>query len=368
MKKMRVIAFAVIFAVSFIGCENTVQKNEGHKEQTKAVSFPENCRKTVENVTFELDVTVEADLEKNPPVTAKAQMQKVNVDKAFQLFYSSIKDFETYEYDGEDEYGKKIKTGTYVSPDETTLSYGPVSSQFCYMKMDLLPYIRNACVLETGDGCNAGLYSTKSQLAFMTRSKAFETVKSALKELELEMDYDCTGYALDYRTLQSQEYHEDIEGNIDRAAYKKQWAVSDECYYFCISQKYRGLPLYHVYCSIFTDVADANAPVQAVVSEQGTELLEIEKVFAFSDEKETASLLPFDDIIKTVADKYNQVLGNLTYKMTEAGLYYYVDLSSGAGVYETKPVWIFKGTEINGKEEKEIQVIVDAQTGKEIVP
>ncbi len=45
-----------------------------------------------------------------------------------------------------------------------------------------------------------------------------------------------------------------------------------------------------------------------------------------------------------------------------------MDLSSGAGVYETKPVWIFKGTEINGKEEKEIQVIVDAQTGKEIVP
>ena len=32
--------------------------------------------------------------------------------------------------------------------------------------------------------------------------------------------------------MQSQEYHEDMDGNIDQANYKNQWSASDEGYYF----------------------------------------------------------------------------------------------------------------------------------------
>ena len=44
------------------------------------------------------------------------------------------------------------------------------------------------------------------------------------------------------------------------------------------------------------------------------------------------------------------------------------DLSSGTGVYDVKPVWIVKGIEKSEQHEQDIQVIIDAQTAKEIIP
>ena len=79
-------------------------------------------------------------------------------------------------------------------------------------------------------------------------------------------------------------------------------------------------------------------------------------------------MLPIDAIVKTAADKYAQLLGSSTYEMTNAELYYYVDLSSGMGIYDVKPVWIIKGIEDSGEKQKMIQVTIDAQTAKEIVP
>lgn len=105
-----------------------------------------------------------------------------------------------------------------------------------------------------------------------------------------------------------------------------------ECQSVFINQIYRGLPLYHVYNQVFEDAGDMNAPIQAVVSGEGIEWLEIERVFAFSDEQGGVSLADMDAIMKTVADKYNQAPGDTAYEMTKAELYYYVDLSSGMGI------------------------------------
>lgn len=52
--------------------------------------------------------------------------------------------------------------------------------------------------------------------------------------------------------------------------------------------------------------------------------------------------------------------------MTEARLYYYVDVASGQGEYEVKPIWIIKGTEKKGGQS--VQIIIDAQNAKEILP
>lgn len=108
--------------------------------------------------------------------------------------------------------------------------------------------------------------------------------------------------------------------------------------------------------------------MQAFVSKDGIEYLEIEKVFDVSEEKTGIRLLPIGDIAKTAADKYAQILGDATYEMTNAELYYYVDLSSGMGIYDVKPVWIIKGIERSGETQQAVQVIIDAQTAKEIVP
>ncbi|GFI23864.1 hypothetical protein IMSAGC011_02654 [Lachnospiraceae bacterium] len=381
MKKKSSFVIATIFFAFLTGCGNkeNIKDNVQDFETTETmdvkeassddISFPARYENTIENVKFNMDIIVDADLTEEVPVIAKAQMKKVDAGQAFDLLFGNNDTYETYEYEENDEYGKKVKTGTYVSPEETTLSYGPVSSQMTYMKRMLMPYIRSAFVLDDEDErYNADLYSKEKQLTFMDREEAFRTVSDVLTKINTKFEYDYTGYALDYATMQSQEYHEDIDGNIDNAQYKEKWSVSDEGYYFCINEIYRGLPLYHVYCEIFSDIKDANAPVQAFVSQNGIEYLDIEKVFDISEEKIGVQLLPIDAIVETAANKYTQILGSSTYEMTNAELYYYVDLSSGMGVYDVKPVWIMKGIEESGEKQQAIQVIIDAQTAKEIIP
>lgn len=159
-------------------------------------------------------------------------------------------------------------------------------------------------------------------------------------------------------------YYEDMNGHIDKSQYKPQWSDADDCYYFFINQIYRELPLYHVYNQVFGDAGDINAPVQAVVSGEGIEWLKIEKVYALSDEQDGVSLADIDAVVKTVADKFNQVLGDTAYEMTKAELYYYVDLSSGMGTYVVKPAWILSGYQKGGKK---MQIIIDVQTAEEIL-
>lgn len=373
--KMKGLLYLVItvFSLSLSGCKKAetesdrgqdAEQSVGTKESQTA-DFPTDFNETIGNVTFHMDIHVNADLTEAPAVTAKAQMQKVNQEKAFQLFYSGMDTYDTYDYEEKDEYGKNAHSVTYVSPEETTLAYGPKSCKFEYMERDLMPYVLTAFVPFQDERYNADLYSTEAQLSFMNREEAFETIGKALKEMDINMEADYTGYALDHKTMQSQEHHEDIDGNVDKSQYKSGWSEKDDCYYFCVNQTYKGLPVYSVYNEMFTDAEDTNAPIQAVVSREGIEWLKIETAFTFLDEKGGVSLADMDAVVKAAADKYNQVLGQAEYEITRAELYYYVDLSSGMGTYEAKPVWILAGNEKGGRN---IQVIIDAQTAEELVP
>lgn len=333
-------------------------------EEDQAVAFPENFSETIGNVTFNMDIVVDTDLT-DSIVTAKAQMQKVNREKAFQLFFGDIPTYDTYDYEEEDEYGETVHQVTYVGPEETTFSYGPQSSKFDFMKRNLMPYVLTAFVPFHDERYNADLYGTETQLSFMSREDAFKTVQNALKEMNIQIEASYTGYSLDYETMQSQEHHEDIDGNQDRSQYKKQWTAADDCYYFYINQTYRGLPVYYVQNEDFTDPEDINAPIQAVVSEKGIEWLNIGSVYAISDEQGGVSLADMDAVVKTAAEQCNQLSGDAAYEITKAQLYYYVDLSSGMGTYDVKPVWILSGCEKGGKK---MQIVIDAQTAEEILP
>ena len=79
-------------------------------------------------------------------------------------------------------------------------------------------------------------------------------------------------------------------------------------------------------------------------------------------------MVPFDKVTTAVANKYNQILGTETYEITSAELYYYVDLSSGTGTYDVYPCWILKGNELQNDDKSNIQIIINAQTGEEIIP
>lgn len=379
----------VLFPLPLSGCGKAGQGQEANPEEIPAgnlrteseqkqdaepgaamegaytADFPVRISETIGNVTFDMDVIAGADLTDDSVVTAKAQMQKVNREKAFDLFFSHISEYDTYDYEEEDEYGKPSHQVTYVGPGETMLAYGPRSSKFEYREGDLMPYVQNSFVPFQDERYNADLYNTETQLPFMTREDAFGTVQNALKQMGIEIEASYTGYALDHETMQSQEHHEDMDGNPDSSQNKARWSEEDDCYYFYIRQTFRGLPLYYVYNQEFADAVEIDTPVQAVVSGEGIEWLSIENVFAVSEEQGGVSLADMDSVVKTAADKYNQILGDAAYEVTKAQLYYYVDLASGTGTYDMKPAWILTGSEQGGKD---IQIIIDARTAEEILP
>ena len=332
-------------------------------------NFPHNFVYEDGNVKFNCKVDIDADLKKEKVYTATANQCEINVDNAFNELYSQIADYDTYEYEEKNEYGNTVKTATYVDKNETTFSYGPMTSKLSFMKRDKMPYILSAFRLDESYGdYNADIYSTENQLEFATKEEIYTNLTTLFEKINAPTEYNYKAYALDHEILKSQEKHEDMDGNDDKSSYKAEWSSADDSYYFVMRQCYEKLPVYHVYADIFSMETDINTPVQAVVSTEGLESLDIEKIFSFSEKKEVERLVSFDEVAATVSNKYNQISGTGTYEITSAGLYYYVDLSSGSGTYKMYPCWILKGTEVKSDATSNIQVIINAQTGEEIIP
>ena len=367
-------------AILLTGCSNATPSTGAGSARSKSGShtggealtypdFPEKYESEDGNVTFNCNIKINTDLNNQKVYTAAANQCAVNVDSAFHELYSQISDYETYEYEGKNEYGNPVKTTTYVDKNETSFSYGPTSSKLSFMKMDKMPYILAAFQLdESDDDYNADLYSTKNQLTFASREDIYANLMTLFQKIDAPLEYKYKAYALDHTTLKSQEKHEDINGDNDTSSYKTTWSTADDSYYFVMRQCFEGLPVYHVYADVFPMESDINTPVQAVVSSEGLESLDIEKIFSFSNKKTVTALMPFEKIAASVTSKYNQILGAGTYKITSAELYYYVDLSSGTGTYDVYPCWILKGSELQNKDRKPFQIIIHAQTGEEILP
>lgn len=375
MKKLLGIIPLTIMILSLLGCSKTGvnQESEASKssiEETSSgyqPSFPELYTDTVDNVEFNMKIVVDADLKQYGLITGKARLQKVNADAAFERLFNGISDYETYIDEGENEFGETVEGGYYRSPDQTAFSKGGISSQINFHKKGFVGFVRNAFIPDPEDiRYNADLFSKEKDLDFMPRSEAFKVVEDLLKEINIEAEYEYTGYALDYETMQAEEHYEDMNGNIDKSAYKEQWTKEDDSYYFFINQIYRKLPVYHKYYELFTEVTDINMPIQAIVAEDGIRDISVQRVFDFSEEKAVGEVATIEEVAATVANKFNQILGTGIFEITEARLYYYVDLASGKGEYKVKPVWIVKGAEKAGG--TPVQMVVDAQNAKEIIP
>ena len=376
-KNVKSLIGIIVCSMLLSGCSGTGDEDvssPNNKEnldnaKVQMQEFPNVYQKEEGNVVFDCNVIVESDLNTQKIYTATAQLQKIDTTKAFDKLYSNIEDYETYEYEEKNEFGEIVKTATYVDKYETAFSYGPLSSRLSYSKKIRLPYILSAFRLdENYDDYNAELYSTEKQLSFANREDVYNELMNLFQSIGAGTNYKYKAYALDHSVMESEECHTDMDGNIDNASYKVSWTEEDDCYYFVMRQLFEGIPVYHKYANHFIEESDMNTPVQVIVSAEGIESLDIEKIFTFDDVEQVENLVSFDQIAKTTSDKFNMILGNGRYTVTSAELYYYVDLSEGDGTYSVLPCWILKGMQDSNGETNNIQVIVDAQTGEEIIP
>ncbi len=371
----------IVMSFLILGCGSEKENNEvgevaSSEEETHnrdeqielSQEFPQTYEEIIGNTKFDLQINVDNRKQIDSLVEARAGLIATNRETAFQKLYEGITEYEVFEYpDNIDENGEKTTMISYADANSTGLGFGPYSSTVNFMKLDLTKYILSSFNLQKGELYNANQYSTTNQLGFMSREAAVEQVEQDLIEMGIDIEYIHNTYALDYQTLEREEEHIDIYGNKSQTDYKEQWSNEDECYYITMRQQYKGVPVLHVYADVFTKVEDANTAIQVMVSSKGYEFFNIEKVFEFAEEKEITDLANIEEIVKTVGEKYGQILGETTYEFTEAELYYFVDVHSGTNGYSVKPVWLIEGIENANGQNSELQIVIDAQSAEEIV-
>ena len=163
--------------------------------------------------------------------------------------------------------------------------------------------------------------------------------------------------------LESEEYAMDMNGNSNPADYKDAWTQEDDSYYFVISQQYGDTPAWHAFYDHSPLAADETAPVQVLYNRDSIQFLQLEKVFAFSEQEGIYDLKPFEEIAGAMEAKYEALAEEGTYTVRQAVLYY-MEKKMAEGQYEVIPVWIFQTVD-NGSG-KVLQDIVDAVSGEEI--
>lgn len=355
-----------------LGCSNQSEGDSGKntKSEQDVTAVLDNIPKTFQrkdgNVVFDAEVKLNDYDKEKGLVTADAHLQKIDGEKARTLLWKK-KDGKYIEegYESENEYGEKIIIMSGSNADNTAqFGAGPYSSTVSYGEMGTSHILGAFRVQKKDEDYNADKYSLINELDFMTREDAFSKLESDLKQMGFDFEKEYSAYALDAETMEKEEYHMSMDGGIDKEEYKEQWTGDDDCYYFVLRQKYGGLPIHYAYADVFTNYAPENAPVQAIFTKDGIMELTVDRIYEMSSEEMVEQMIRPEQAADVASKKYNSILEDNTYKISQIELVYIVDAAKEKGSYELKPAWILMGTQSDGKD---IQTIIDAQTGKEVI-
>lgn len=367
-KMMFTAIMATALCISLAGCSDdtkTSQTNTSSKAETSesvseesapseiGIEIPERYDKEAENVSFKTDINVSENVRENGLRKLSATVQKPDPAKVFDCLMGDTEIRAKNEEDNN--YWYEGVNNEILTINNTSIGF---STNF-YV------YVSNAFRLQQGySDYNADKYELDKDLEFASRQEAFENIRQALETMGIDIEEQYKCYVLEHSILKSEEYAMDINGNIDQTGYKDSWTQDDDSYYFVINQKYDDTPAYHVFYDNFPLAADENAPIQVLYNKDGIQFLQLEKVFAFTEQESNYDLKPFEEIAEVIETKYGMLLDGSTYSVNQATLYY-MENKMNDEQYEVIPVWIFN-TE-DKETGKTLQDIVNAETGKEIV-
>lgn len=367
-KMMFTAIMATALCISLAGCSDdtkTSQTNTSSKAETSesvseesapseiGIEIPERYDKEAENVSFKTDINVSENVRENGLRKLSATIQKPDPAKVFDCLMGDTEIRAKNEEDNN--YWYEGVNNEILTINNTSIGF---STNF-YV------YVSNAFRLQQGySDYNADKYELDKDLEFASRQEAFENIRQALETMGIDIEEQYKCYVLEHSMLQSEEYAMDINGNIDQTGYKDSWTQDDDSYYFAINQKYDDTPAYHVFYDNFPLAADENAPIQVLYNKDGIQFLQLEKVFAFTEQESNYDLKPFEEIAEVIETKYGMLLDGSTYSVNQATLYY-MENKMNDEQYEVIPVWIFN-TE-DKETGKTLQDIVNAETGREIV-
>lgn len=373
MKKF-ILIFILLSCITFTSCNSESKNTEtsnGNTNTNKEILQMKSYKKTIDNVVFDTKICIgdKNAITEDSLVTTNASMVKTDSDKLYKTLFSKIELKEKLSSEGINQFGKPSTFIDFIGKDRSVLSCNSSSSIISFRNKRLIEYIDHSFKRNEMDAdYNGNKYSFNKDFPFISREDAFKKIQSTLNSLGFNIDENnYIVYSLDYETLKKEEYCIGMDGNEDKSQYKESWTENDNCYYFMIRPTFKNIP--EVYKYAFENrisIQNHTSPIQVVYTRDGIQYLSIDSILSINSDEKKVNLVSFDKIAETVA-KHKDMLGNTSYKVTNATLAYLIDTTTASEKYPVNLVWILNIKDLNPPvpTSADMEVIVDAVTGKE---
>lgn len=352
MKRITIVMFCILMVLECTSCQKT-DNTKMASHNNPQYNFPATFEKEVENVIFNTELSVNDEVMKNGLYKTTALPQKMNSKKAYDILFEGIEVKETIEMvpGKEMQYLGINGENLYMVKDYVTFS------------TDFSGYVLHTFKLE-GEDYNADQYLTGEEFSFMSIEEAYENLVKTVSGFGMDISGNYNCYSLDYIKMEENEYAINYKGKEDTDSYKESWTEDDNCYFFAVHQLLQGCIVQFPIAEVFREVCDANAPVQALYTKYGLERLDIYELFTFKQSKEPLLLKDFEEIADMIANKYNMILSDSKYEITEAELFWR-PMETENEVYEMIPAWEVTILEVST--ERTLHMYVNAVTAEEIL-
>ena len=339
--------------------ERRAEPAGGEKAPVEAdVMFPKTYKKEFDHLVFDAEVVCPETASKGKVALPEIEVQELDEDKVVKHLLKDTTVSERTEHNAQGEDGSYSQYINYIC-DGLNMGYQKEGLDFI---TDFFLHVGSAFDLED----NPDQYRKEGQLDFLDLDTARKRVEEEIAALGIDLGEGLLGgsYALDYQTMEKEEEVLDMDGNPDLPEYKASWTKEDDCYYFYGWQTYAGIKVHYPNEEYINKMADFNAPVQAAYSKRGIEYLCLGKTFSFGQAGAQKDLLPFEEIVRIVTDKYGMLLTDTVDTVKRMELCYYPQKKEN-GKYEMTCIWTVTFAR-RDEDSGEHQMGIDAFTGEEI--
>lgn len=412
-KSLFAISSVLVFSVLLSGCTgglgevssnvDSVYSSEVESEVSSVAQADEETNTADKTIYRELSSGVLIDADINVPngvdfanlQSFSATLKKLNIDNVKDDFIDSNANVSKTEQEtAESPFENDIYTLYEV--DDGTLLAGN-SNMISYFSAKK-PNIESYFVVEPSTEYNGDRFLTDTEFAFGTKQACFEEIKSLLAKLGVEVTDDYICYPVDHSTLSEaalqiredtlERVRETGVTNEDGSPISEEEALfgypdpnyteDDDCYYFTIYANAGGFPITQKENGIFENGGyTPGSIINAIYSKDGIVNLYCRSIYGVNEISETANGADLEAAIQLLDDKYNSIIPDGSYEVSEIS-FEYVPISDGGGISaELVPAWRFQMKHTitvgdkNGGAAHSVDlydyVLFNAITGKEIL-
>lgn len=372
--KKQIWIITLVISVSMIGLMGCAGKTERviEKNRNENIEFPKRFEKSYDKVDFQADVVIADGVDLNQICRKVVNRAYYDNDRAYERLFQGkeLKIDQQNEVFGDN--GGMIPNRDCLSVDGESFS---MDGQTLNFVKPFTGYIFRCMRLEKRNPeYNMDRYELNGDLDFMSREEGENQIVSLLADIGFEEKFDflSTVYAMDYKTMEQEEYAMDMEGNEDTSRYKEVWTEEDNCYNYFLRQEIDGLPLYYLYGGVFKELDICNVGVNAVYSKDGLQYIRIDKLFVVDDSVNPVpvSFMEIEELAQSVDEQYSMMISDADFVVHQMALYLMAEKASDETYYELFPVWILSMEQIQDKQGEKVrtplQSVIHAETGEVI--